>query len=374
MKIKCNQKELKKLISTVKNAVQKRTTIPMLKGIYLNTTGENILKARACNGDIEIESKMECEIIEPGTIIIPAEMLSDIVAKFYSEDVSMETKNDREVKIKSGDVETTIVTIKDDGFPIIGKVKKIDTEFTFKKEDIEDLIRKTGFCASQNQGLGIYNGILFSVDSGFLKLVSTDKIKLAYAKKKLENYDDEKKVDVVIPYMITNEVLNILRNSFDEGDVKFSFGDKKVVVQNSEFRLVGKVFDKPYIPYEKLLAFNDFKTEIKFDKTRLRDAIERAMIISKTSNDKTMSINVEGNFVTLKAASEMGISKETINTQVVGKDVELFLNSNELNEILKAIEDDEIMMGVVGIEMPYSIYQTQGEDFIYQIIPVRRAL
>ncbi|MDO4481609.1 MAG: DNA polymerase III subunit beta, partial [Bacillota bacterium] len=70
MKIICPQQTLNKALNTVYKAVTNRTTIPILKGILIETVSDNSIKMTATDSEISIEKECECIVQEHGSIVL----------------------------------------------------------------------------------------------------------------------------------------------------------------------------------------------------------------------------------------------------------------------------------------------------------------
>ena len=62
MKITCSQRTLNKALNTVFKAVPTRTTIPILRGILLETTSDHTVKLTATDSEISIEKEIDCPL------------------------------------------------------------------------------------------------------------------------------------------------------------------------------------------------------------------------------------------------------------------------------------------------------------------------
>ena len=80
MKFFCNPKQLMNSLSIVQKAVSSKTTLPILKGIYLEARDNN-LKLVGTDMEIGINHVMEANIIEEGSIVVDSRLFSDIIRR-----------------------------------------------------------------------------------------------------------------------------------------------------------------------------------------------------------------------------------------------------------------------------------------------------
>src|SRR5215831_213134 len=78
VKISCKQSDLSRGLSVVSHAVATRSTLPVLTNILMSTD-DNRLKLSATNLEIGITCWVAAEVIEQGSITVPARLLADFV-------------------------------------------------------------------------------------------------------------------------------------------------------------------------------------------------------------------------------------------------------------------------------------------------------
>jgi len=121
MKFTCNQQTLSKALNTVSKAVTSRTTIPILKGILLEVTGDNQLILSASDLDLSIEKRIDVKAEEEGSVVVSARLFSDIIRKLPNEEIEIEEQENNNLVIKCLASEFTIVGQSSEEFPNIGE-------------------------------------------------------------------------------------------------------------------------------------------------------------------------------------------------------------------------------------------------------------
>ena len=97
MKFICSRKTLLNGFSIVQKAVSTRTTLPILEGVLIQAEG-NTIKLIATDLEIGIEKSLEGEIIEEGSIVLPANIIVELIRKLP--DAPVEIKCDQEYRTK----------------------------------------------------------------------------------------------------------------------------------------------------------------------------------------------------------------------------------------------------------------------------------
>ena len=100
MKFICSQKKLSDSINIAQKAITGRTTHPILEGIFIEAKA-GILKLVGNDLKLGIESFIEAEIIEEGSIVVPSRIFGDIVRKLPSADVEVEVGENYLITLKA---------------------------------------------------------------------------------------------------------------------------------------------------------------------------------------------------------------------------------------------------------------------------------
>ena len=75
--------------------------------------------------------------------------------------------------------------------------------------------------------------------------------------------------------------------------------------------------------------------------------------------------------MTITSRSEEGNVKEEIGIEKEGENLDIGFNSKYVIDVLKAIDDEEIMMNFKNGISPCVITPVEGEEYEYLVLPVR---
>src|SRR5688572_19328828 len=106
MKLNLLQQDFLPVLQAVSRSVGVKASLPVL-GNILFSTEDNKLKVAATNLEIGVIKYLECEIIEPGEITIPARTITEIVSGLNSTKIELEVSADV-VTIKAGKFKANI--------------------------------------------------------------------------------------------------------------------------------------------------------------------------------------------------------------------------------------------------------------------------
>ena len=367
MKFKCSQQSLSKALNIVSKAVTARTTIPILKGILLNVTKDGKLVLSASDLDLSIEKTIkDVEVEEEGSVVVLAKLFTDIIRKLPSEDILIELSENKNVLIKTATSEFNILGLSPDEFPKIGEIEE-EEKLVFGKDIFKEMIRKSAFSASIDDSKGIIVGVLIELEENCTNMVALDGFRMAVIREEMKNEEMKK---IVISAKILNEISKILSDIESEEDINLLLGKNKAILNLENIKIVIRLLEGEFIKYKDILP-TEQKCKVIVNKALLYESMERASLLSREGKNNLIRFKVDGNLLTITSRSEEGNVKEEILVIQDGSDVEIGFNSKYVMDVLKAIDDEDIVLEMVSSVKPCVIKPTEGNSFEYLVLPVR---
>lgn len=363
MKIVCTKSNLLNGVQTVSKAVPNKTTMSILECILVDAT-ENMIKLTANDMELGIETVIEGDIIESGTIALDAKIFLEIVRKLPDNDITIETDPSYKTTILCEKAKFNIIGKSGEDFSYLPEIERNDSvivsQFTLK-----EVIRQTIFSIADNENNKLMTGELFEIENDTLKVVSLDGHRISIRKIALKNDYDHKKV--VVPGKTLSEVSKILSGDMDK-DVNIFFTDKHILFEFNNTLVVSRLIEGEYFKIDQMLS-SDYETKIKMNKRELLDCIDRATLLVKEGDKKPVIIDVKDTSMQLKMNSTVGSMDEDIDIDKEGKDLKIGFNPKFLIDALRVIEDEEILIYMVNPKAPCFI-KDEKESYIYMILPV----
>ncbi len=367
MKLICNQQSLFKALNTVSKAVTARTTIPLLKGILLETSNGQ-LKISASDLDLSIEKKIHCTVLEEGSAVVSAKLFSDIIRRLPHEDVEIELKETNRLDVRCLSSDFTIIAQSSDEFPKIDEIKE-EKRIRFDKEIIKNMIRKTSFSASIEESKGVIVGVLIEIEKGQLSMVALDGFRMAVTRTEMEG---DLKLKIIIAARILNEIYKIISESEEADFIDLILDEKKAVFFIEDTLIVARLLEGDFIKYQEILP-KEYESRIIVNKEELLESIERAALFARDGRNNLVKLSLYRDKIIITSRSEEGNVKEEVFMKKDGEDLEIGFNAKYISDALKAISDEEISMEFNSSISPCLIKQTEGNEYEYLILPVRIA-
>ncbi|MDO4453224.1 MAG: DNA polymerase III subunit beta [Eubacteriales bacterium] len=362
MKLIFQKNNLLKAVNIVLKAVPSKTTMPILECILIDASS-NQIKFTSNDMELGIETIVDGEIVERGTIALDAKIFSEIIRKLPENDIVIETHN-LKTTITCEKAKFDILGRSSEDFSYLPFVEKNDfislSQFTLK-----EMIRQTIFSIAANENNKMMTGELFEIKDNMLRVVSLDGHRIAIRKMMLkETYEDRK---IVVPGKTLTEISKILSGEMED-TVNLFFTSNHIVFEFDQTTVVSRLIEGEYFRIDQMLS-SDYETKVKINKKELLSCIDRATLLVKESDKKPIIISINGNCMELKIDSQIGSMKEEIDIEKEGKDLMIGFNPKFLIDALRVIDDETITIYLVNPKAPCFIRDEQ-ESYIYLILPV----
>jgi len=365
MKFACPQQTLSKALNVVSKAITNRTTIPILKGILLEAD-DGQLTLTASDLELSIETKIDVQVIEAGSLVVSAKLFSDIIRKLPSGMVEMEEKENSSAVIRCMTSEFTIVGMSAEEFPNTGEVEQTNS-IRIEKEMFREMVRKTSFAASLDESKGIILGVLIDIGTEMVQMVALDGYRLAITREHVRSDDSRK---IIIAARILNEVNKVIADSGEEPDMDIVLDQKKAMFLTGDTKIVVRMLEGQFIDFKNVIP-KEYKTRVRVSRSEFSESIERASLLARDGKNNLIRISVDDTFMTVTSRSEEGNVKEEIAISREGDPLEIGFNSKYLLDVMKVVSDDEIYMEFNSSVSPCMIKPIEGDGFEYLVLPVR---
>ena len=382
MELSFEREDLWEAMQIVGNVAASRNTLPILANVLIRTVEDHIQLA-ATDLEVGVKSVVKGEILEPGSITIPARKLADIVRELpastnsgESAKVRLTTQANDRVEIDCEKAKFRIVGLTDEEFPPLPELG--DDFLTIDSDILRRMIQKTAFAVSTEETRHFLNGIYFCIDSDSIKMVATDGKRLAVATKQ-QTEPVEKEIGVIIP---TKAVNNILKTFADEENVKIALLENQILFATENMTLISRLIEGEYPDYKAVMS-PAMSNEVKLivDTEYLLSVIRR---VSLLANPKTPSVKMESKETELRVSAstpELGEAQEQMEVKIEGGNIEIAFNARYVMDVLRNVESKEVLFKFRDSLSPVLVTpvksseekpsEENGQEYMCVIMPIR---
>lgn len=365
MKFNCEKALLQSAIATASRAVSSKSTIPALEGLLFEA--DSMLSVTGYNLETGIQSKIEVDIKEGGSIVLPARLFGEIVRKL-PDDIVFFSTDGLSVHIECGMAEFNLMGIDPEDFP---QLPEVDFEHSFSIEEgiLRSMISEILFAVSDNESRPIHTGSLFEVGEEKLTVVSVDGFRLALRREKL--IESESEFQFVVPGSALGEVEKICRDSEDEATVMA--GLKHIMFKIGNTMLVSRRLEGEFLAWEKAIP-KDNPIKIETNTKDLLQSVERVSLIITNRLKSPLRCVFSKNEIGLTTKTASGTAYDRCITDGDGENLEIGFNNRYMMDALKAVPAERIVLELSTSVSPCILLPTEEDrldSFIYMILPVR---
>ncbi|MBV1818778.1 DNA polymerase III subunit beta [Clostridium cochlearium] len=365
MKLFCNKSILQESISIAQKAVTGKSTMPILQGIFIKAENNSLILTGS-DIDLSIETVMEAEVIEEGSIVIDSKIFGDIIRKLPNDVIEITSKDNNIIEIKCQKSKFNLIHMNADEFPELPKINE-NIIFSIPEGLLKNMIRGTIFATSQEETRPILTGLLFEIKNKVLNLVALDGYRLAV---KSEMIDSENSISAVIPGKTLNEVSKIL--SENDEKVNITFTPNHILFSIGKTKIISRLLEGDFINYDSIIP-KEYNLKVTAKRAKFLECIERASLMGKDGNTSLIKLNITDDSIIITSNSQLGMVREEMGIILQGENLEIAFNSKYLIDALKVMEEDEIILELSSSISPCVIKNKEANDCTYLVLPVRLA-
>lgn len=365
MKIVCNTTKFTEICLNIQRSIPSKAVLPHLECILIKTKENEEVELSGFDLDMGVYTSIGVDVIEEGAAVLNAKTFCDILRHLPDKTVTIYCNEKNVCTITSGDAEYTLVSLNPDEYPNLPHVDS-DVPFRIQQSLLKDMIRRTIFAVSNDDSKSVHRGIKFEIKPGEIKLIALDGYRLAIRTEFIDYNGDP--FSFIVPAKTLAEFIKLA-----EGDDCYTeiLKDKRHIVFLADgYHLLSKLLEGEFLNYETALPKSRTST-VRVNTKQLIDCIERTSIIITEKIRSPIRCIFENDELKLSAFTVLGSSNDKMPVSIDGERTEIGFNNRFLTDALRSCDSDEVLIALNGPLSPALILPTEGESFMYLILPVR---
>lgn len=362
MKVICDKTILSAAVSGVARAVSARSSISVLEGILIKADGFQITLT-GYDLELSITTSIEANVLEPGDVVLPAKLLSDVVHRMPLDEIEIFVAENNETTIKSGITEYNVMGMNPADFPDMpapGADHTLDIEAGLLREMIESTL----FAVSTDEKKPEHTGALFAIEPQKLTVVALDGFRLAIVEREISATKD---INIIIPAKTLSEVNKLLGD--DNGLVHISANRRFVIFSTRKYMIMSRLIEGSFLDYRRVIP-EGYKTKAIVETSKFAGVIERAsLIITERLKDPLHVLFTDK--VTVRCQTTLGKVVDEIEAHIEGESIEIGFNNRYLLDALRNSGCNKVIFEMNGPLSPVKVLPEEGNAFLYLVLPVR---
>lgn len=363
MRLTVNTQELNAAISVVTKALGARSAVSILEGIYMEAIGSTML-LKCTDLSLQIEATLGADIEKDGVVVLPGRLFAEMVRRLPGEETLIEAGSGG-ITITSGRATATLQGENPKDFISMPEVG-MDFAIRISRSALKRMVKQCIFATAQDESKPILTGVLFEIEEGQLSMVALDGYRLALRREAITIEGTPH--NVVVPARSLLEISRIMDDR--EEEIRIAFSKTHIIIDMGHTRINTRLMDGEFIRYKQILPESS-TTHVTIDRRELLESIERVSLMAREGKKNHVRFSFEDTLLTITANSEVGSSKEEVPISRVGSDMEIAFNARFFSDVLKALEDEAIILDMNTNISPCVVTPVEGNEYYYLILPVR---
>ncbi len=367
MRFRCERDVLVEALSTAQRAVTNRNAaLPVLAGVRLELTGDAL---RVTGTDLDLFAQVQVEVVgeADGDAVVPARLAADIVRALEAGVVRVDGGED-ELNISSGRASFSVRTYVAADFPKVPA--PAERSVKVPAAVLGDALRQVVRAASADEGVPIITGVLLAGEEQGLRLVATDKYRLAVRDLPGVHVLSEGQ-QVLVPARALAELQRLLPTA-EGAEVTLRLGDHDATFEVGHARLTTRLIPGSFPDYRQLLI-SGYKNQLIVGKEPLLDALKRVKLLVRDTIT-SVRIHLQPETITLTVATaDVGTATEDVDAKYEGEDLVVAFNPAYLIDGLEAMAGDEVLLQAQDKMKQVTLTKNEpgSPDYLYLLMPVR---
>ncbi|HMF74153.1 MAG TPA: DNA polymerase III subunit beta [Bryobacteraceae bacterium] len=337
MEFSVNKSDLVRELGLTQGVVERKTTIPILSNILVETDGEQVWLTAT---DLELGIRCACpaRIKKEGAGTIPARRLLEYVRLLPDAEVQVKLGENHWASLVCGRSRTRIAGMSRESFPELPEMPEVLAQIPLSV--LAQMISSTIFAISAEESRFTLNGALLMLRDTGLVMVATDGHRLAMVEKNLPLPGLTAAYRALLPKKAMSEILKLASDDASK-QIEFSGNENHLFFRIDKRLLLSRKLTGNFPDYERVLP-KEHPHSVVVQREEFRSAIER---VAQFADERSRAIRLQvlkGEMKVHSSISETGESEETIPVEYNGPEVEIGFNAQYMLDFLRGAGQNEV--------------------------------
>ncbi|MGE5654411.1 MAG: DNA polymerase III subunit beta, partial [Bacillota bacterium] len=350
--------------------VPSKAPLPILSGLLIRTTDDHHVEIIANDMELSIRCLVDAQVIEPGSIVLPARFFGEIVRRLPDGTIHLKVNGPAFIaEIQGERLEMELNGMDPMDFPSAPQVDQLNP-WVVEQGKLRRAIGQVDFAISTDESRPAMTGALLRMAPGDCSIVAMDGFR--FAERKMDTPATEGR-ECIIPGKTLNDLVKLLND--DDTPVNILIGSNHITFSFERVTLSSRLIEAQF-PFKRAadLIRVEPTTIIRSSVKNLSEGIDRALLVTRDSATSSNIVRLQFSDSTLTISSnspDVGRLNEVIAVAQEGDELLIGFNGRYLNDILKAVGSDEIECRFSG-PLKAAVFVPVGESsFISILSPIR---
>lgn len=377
MDVTVPKKELLKLVARMQGVAERKSTMPVLSNVLLAVDGPSVLRMAATDLYLALVGRVTVDVSKGGSVAIPAKDLLERVRMMPEGPIHLASNENASTTIKAAGSARryTLRGMPGEDFPPLPAPVEGSPSLALDVGVLQELIAKTHFSISADETRAHLNSALFEWDGDVIRMVTTDGHRLSKMEVKVAGR--QASATMLLPLKAIQELRRLCDDLLGEGKENAPRPQMQITQSGSSayFNCGGMTFavrlvDAQFPPYGQVIPQQNEKI-VRVSRTGIADAL-RAVSVAASERTGGVKLAVGQGSMRLSTESpESGDGFDEVSIEYSGPAMTIGFNARYFLDVLGALDEDEIELGLGGELDPAVVRPVGPRKFLAVVMPMR---
>ncbi|MER3427257.1 MAG: DNA polymerase III subunit beta [Pyrinomonas sp.] len=368
MEFAISKGSLQRELQFLQGVVEKRSTLPVLANILVESVGNDRIRLWATDLDTTLRCEAEAEILTSGRMLIGARKLFDVVRSLPDQTVHFRREANDWVELRCAASRFRIAGQRAEDFPQ-PPTADAPSPIRISAVVLRTMIERTIFAITLEESRYTLSGAKFTLAPEDFRMVTTDGHRLAFIERRTST-GARVPIDALVPRKTLSELVRIA--SAHEGEIALWADQNHIFFEAGPRFLIGRKLVGQFPNYEMVIPKNN-PWSVRLGAAPLAEAIRRVALMA---DDRSRAIKLTfapGTLVISAQTAEEGSSEETLVTDYHGEPLEIGFNAQYLLDFLQVLDQGEVAFEFKDPNSQAQLRPTDDQeyDYRYVVMPMR---
>lgn len=349
--------------------VERRTTIPILANVFMQTT-EGGVSIAATDQEVAVRRRCTAVVTRKGTLTTGARKLYEMVREFPDGDIRVRSLDNNWIEVSAGRSRFRLVGLDAREFPSMPQFPTDPSVLAIRVSGttLEEMIEHTIFAVSADETRMNLNGIFLECnEGGRLRMVATDGHRLAMIVRPVEGAQSIK--GIIVPRKAVLEVRKVLESGDDAIELAVEGG--VLHAQRGPVQMSMRLVEGEFPDYHQVVPAKSERV-VSLGVGALLAALRRVSIVS-SERTRGVKLQIEGQKLELSSINpDIGEAAEELEIEYDGEPLVIGFNARYLMDALGIMAsqgraelafNDDVSPGILR--------EAEDPDYCYIVMPMR---
>jgi DNA polymerase III subunit beta len=380
MELTVPKKELLKLVARMQGVAERKSTMPILSNVLLAIDGPSMLRIAATDMYLALVGRVTADVSKGGSVAVSAKDLLERIRMMPDGPIHL-ASNDGTTSIKAAGSARryTLRGMPGDDFPPLPTPSEGSPSLALSVEVLRELIAKTHFSISGDETRAHLNSALFEWEGDVVRMVTTDGHRLSKMEVKVTGR--QASATMLIPLKAIQELRRLCEDMASESkdagkepgtgpQLEITQSGSNAFFQGGGVSFAVRLVDAQFPPYAQVIPQHSDKL-VRISRAVFADALRAVSVAASERTGGVKLTLAKGTMRVMSESPETGEGFDELAIEYAGQSMTIGFNAKYFLDILGALDEDEVQLGLGGELDPVVIRPASERQFIAVVMPMR---